>query len=194
MSEVFLFFVQKKQKKCLLFLHDSYYKKAQIRLALKGKTMTNEMSTLNSDSIIPELKASNVKSVFQKLSTHVHRLIGTPERFILGHLLEQEKRENSGIGNGVAIAHMRLPRLTHPMIIYSKLSQSVDFNANDGEPVDLLCLILSPDHEGSVHLQRLAKVTRFFRDISFCDKLRTATDKDEIRQILKEINYHKLAA
>lgn len=175
-------------------MHDSYYKKARVKLALKGKTMTNEINKLHFDSIITELKSTSVKGVFQKLSVHVHRLIGTPEKLIFNYLIESEKTDNSGIGNGVAIAHMRLPRLTHPMIIYSKLSQSIDFKSNDGEPVDLVCLILSPEHEGAKHLQRLSKVTRFFNDRVFCNKLRQAKDKDDIRQALKDINNHRIAA
>ena len=108
--------------------------------------------------------------------------------------MDLEKQGSSGIGNGVAISHMRLPRLTRPMIIYSKLSHMVDFNANDGEPVDLMCLVLSPEFEGPKHLQRLAKVTRFFNDEHFCNQLRQASDKQDIRFILKEMNDRKLAA
>ena len=156
--------------------------------------MTNEMNMMHFDSILPELKATNVKQIFQGLSAHVSHLIGTPEKFLFDSLMELEKQESSGIGNSVAISHMRLPRLTRPMIIYSKLSHMVNFNANDGEPVDLICLVLSPEFEGPKHLRRLAKVTRFFNDKHFCDQLRQANNKEEVRFALKEINDRKLAA
>ena len=156
--------------------------------------MTNEMSTIHFDSIITELKATSVIQVFQNLSTHVSRLIGTPEKSILDALTNAEKEVNSGIGHGVAISHMRLPRLTRPMIIYAKLPNAVDFVSNYGDPVDFMCLVLSPEFEGAKHLQRLAKVTRFFNDINFCEQLREAKNKDDIYLILKEINARKLAA
>lgn len=156
--------------------------------------MTKEMTTLNFDSIITDLKATNVKQVFQKLSHHVHRLIGTPESTILETLISFEKEGTSGIGGGVAISHMRLPRLTHPMIIYAKSSNDINFQAHDGEFVDLICLVLSPEHEGVKHLQRLSKVTRFFNDKNFCDMLRHAEDKADIRQALKIMNHSRVAA
>jgi PTS system nitrogen regulatory IIA component len=172
----------------------AFIREHKLNWTLKGKAMTNEINVLHFDSIITELKATNVKQVFQTLSTHVSRLIGTPEKFILESLINSEKQENSGIGHGVAISHMRLPRLTRPMIVYAKLLSIVDFQSSDGEPVDLVCLILSPEFEGSKHLQRLAKVTRFFNDKNFCAELRAAEDKDDIRLTLKEMNNRKLAA
>jgi PTS system nitrogen regulatory IIA component len=169
-------------------------RKHKLNWTLKGKAMTNEMNMLHFDSILTELKATNVKQIFQTLSTHVSRLIGTPEKFLLDSLVDLEKQGSSGIGQGVAVSHMRLPRLTRPMIVYAKLSDVVEFQSSDAEPVDLICLVLSPEFEGPKHLQRLAKVTRFFNDKNFCNQLRAAQDKESIRQALKEVNNRKLAA
>lgn len=156
--------------------------------------MSNNIHELRFDSIMPDLKVTGTKQVFQKLSAHISRLVGTPEEFVLGALLEQERQQSSGIGQGVAIPHLKLPRLTKPVVVFVKLSRSVDFNAVDKEPVDLVCLVLSPSYEGPKHLRRLAKVTRFLSDTSFCDALRAAKDKDDIRMILKEVNSRKMAA
>lgn len=154
----------------------------------------NIQQELRFDSIIAELKVTGSKQVFQKLSEHVSRLVGTPQKTVKESLLAQEKAQSSGIGQGVAIPHMKLPSLTKPLVIFAKLARPVDFKSSDDEPVDLVCLVLSPTHDGPKHLRRLARTTRFFTDKSFCNQLRSATDIDDIRLIVKEINNRKMAA
>lgn len=156
--------------------------------------MSNNIHALRFDSIISELKAANSKQVFQKLAKHVSTLTGTSEKSLLATLLGHEREQSSGIGNGVAIAHVKLPRLTKAAVIFARLPRGVDFAAIDDQPVDLVCLILSPAYDGPKHLRRLAKVTRYMTDTSFCDELRKAEDTDDIRLVLKEINERKLAA
>ena len=156
--------------------------------------MTNDINVLHFDSILTDLKSGNVKQVFQDLSEHINKLIGTPAQTLFDNFTNLEKQSGSGIGNGIAISHMKLPRLTRPLVIYARLTNMVDFNANDGDPVDMICLVLSPEYEGPVHLQRLSKVTRAFNDKPFCNQLRQANDKEEIRMMLKEINSRKIAA
>ena len=146
------------------------------------------------DTILPNLKASNSKQVFQKLSTHISNIIGTPDKKLFDIFVRQEDSLNSGIGHGVAIAHAKLPRLTRPMIIYSKLEKSVHFNAADGELVDMVAVVLSPEFEGTKHLQRLAMVTRFFNDKQAREILHEANDFESIRNAVKIINERKKAA
>lgn len=156
--------------------------------------MTNDIHELHLDLILPDLKVETAKQVLQKICVHTCRLTGTPEKYLMDILQKQEQEQSSGIGNGVAIMHARLPRLTRPLVIFTKLSRLVDFKAADGDPVDLACLVLSPEYEGTIHLSRLAKVTRFFSDKDFCDSLRAAEDGDEIRLVLKNMNTRKMAA
>ncbi len=156
--------------------------------------MANDIQKIEFDSILIELKTSGVKHALKTLSTHVHRLIGAPEDKIFTQIIALEKEGTSAIGNGVSIPHMRLPRLTRSMTIFAKLSSSVDFGANDGEPVDMICLVLSPEFEGTKHLQRLHTVTRFFNNKEIREALRGAEDKDDVRMILKQENHLRLAA
>ena len=156
--------------------------------------MTDNIQEIHFDSIVFDLKAGNVKQIYQTLSRHINRLIGTPEKVLFDHLMDSEKEGTAGIGNGVAIPHMRLPRLTNPFIIFVKLAHEVDFKANDDLPVDMVCMVLSPEFEGPKHLARLSQVTRLFNQKEFCDRLRNAQDKDDVRQVVKDLNSRKIAA
>jgi len=156
--------------------------------------MTNHTQPMHIDNILLDINADNVKQVFQHLSKHVCQLIGTPEEFLLSSLWQREERQNSGIGHGVAVLDAKLPRLTRPIIIYSTIAKPIEYNASDNEPVDMIALVLSPEFEGSKHLQRLAMVTRFFNDTYVRNTLRQADSYDDIRMVVKDINERKKVA
>ena len=154
----------------------------------------NNMQEIYFDTIIPDIKVSNEKQVFNKITNHVSNIIGTSEKMLMQTLMENDENKNAGIGNGVAIAHARLPRLTRPILVYATLNNAVEFNAVDDQPVDLVAVVLSPDFEGPKHLQRLSNVTRFFRNNETCNALRDADGYDGIRNAVKHINEIKKAA
>ncbi|MEM8832933.1 MAG: PTS sugar transporter subunit IIA [Pseudomonadota bacterium] len=156
--------------------------------------MTNTKQELRFDSILFDIHANSMKHLHQKLADHISQLIGTPKQSILTHLTDAEKEENSAIGNGVAIPHMRLERLTKPMIIFAKLEKAIDEKSADGIPIDLACLVLSPDYEGNKHLQRLAMVSRAFKNDNFCQSLRATTSSMEVRQVMQTAKEGRLAA
>ncbi len=156
--------------------------------------MSHNINQLRFDSILPDLKVTGRKQIFHHLSAHVQKLIGSPSDNLANALYDLEKECSSGIGNGVAIPHTKLPRLTNPLVIFTRASNPIDFKAADNMPVDLICLVLSPNHEGASHLQLLAKVSRFFNDKYFCESLRHAQDSDDIKMILNDVNRKRLAA
>jgi len=156
--------------------------------------MSNNIQDMFVDTIISDLKASSKKEVYKKLANHVATLIGTPENFLLDIINKNEQQQSSAMGNGVAVAHAQLPRLTRPIIVLAKTTQGVDFMADDGEPVDLITLVLSPEFEGPTHLQRIALVARFFNDETARKNLREAEDYESIRSTIKQMNERKKAA
>ncbi len=159
-----------------------------------GKSNMLAVHAVNFDLILPSISVATKKQVFSELSKQVAYIIGVNEALFLNNLMEQELEGSSGVGNGISIPHMRLPRLTRPFVVFAKLAKSVDFDSIDSEPVDMVCMVLSPDHEGSKHLRRLSEITRFFRNDHVCDKLRHAEDKAEIRNILHEVKLQRFAA
>ena len=58
----------------------------------------------------------------------------------------------------------------------------------------MIALVLSPEFEGSKHLQRLAMVTRFFNDTYVRNALRQANSYDDIRMVVKDVNERRKAA
>ena len=144
--------------------------------------------TVDFDLILSPIKAMSKKQILQELSAETARVIGANETVLLNHLMKQEMKNTSGIGHGVSIPHMRLARLTRPFIVFVKLENAIDFDSVDSELVDLVCLVLSPEHEGSKHLRRLSEITRLFQNLDFCKTLRSAQDRDDVKLALKQSN------
>ena len=87
-------------------------------------------------------------------------------------LMQREKLGSTGVGNGVAIPHGKLPKLDKLFGLFARLDRPVDFEALDGQPVDLIFLLLAPEGAGADHLKALARVARLLRDPEVARKLR----------------------
>src|SRR5437667_12702490 len=124
------------------------------------------------NAIIPALKVNSKKQVLQKLAAKAAELCGQSERTILEILQQREKLGSTGVGNGIAIPHGKLPKLSKLFGLFVRLEQPVDFEALDGQPVDLIFLLLAPEAAGADHLKALARVARLLRDPEIARKLR----------------------
>lgn len=156
--------------------------------------MNNFSKDIRFNLILPEVKADNNKRAFAAIAEQTAPLCGLPEADLLERFLDREKIASSGIGGGVAIPHMKFRRLDKPFMILAKLSKEVEFKAVDGEPVDLVCIIMSPDKDGPVHLRRLSRVTRMLRNAMLCDRLRAADDVKSMIDVLMENDQLMMAA
>lgn len=132
------------------------------------------------DYILPSLVAANQKQVFRLIGHELSKLIGVQERILSDKLMEKEKESSSAMGNGVAVTHLHMS-LSKPISIYVKLKTAIDFNAPDNMPVDIICLLLTPERDGAAYLRTLARLSRLLRNPSFCNKLRAAEDEKSIR-------------
>jgi PTS system nitrogen regulatory IIA component len=136
------------------------------------------------NAIIPALKVNGKKQALQEIASKAAELTGQNERAILEILLQREKLGSTGVGNGVAIPHGKLPKLNNVFGRFARLDRPVDFEALDGQQVDLVFLLLAPEGAGADHLKALARVARLLRDPEVARKLRESHDADAIYAVL----------
>lgn len=141
---------------------------------------------LSGDAILPALKATSKKQAIHDLAAHAAKLFGLSERDVFETLLQRERLGSTGIGSGIAIPHGKLPGLSGLRGLFARLDKPIDFEALDGEPVDLLFLLLAPEGAGADHLKALARVARILRDSSVTAKLRASRDASTIHALLTE--------
>lgn len=130
------------------------------------------------NAILPALKVNNKKQALQELAARGAVLSGQNERAIFEILTQREKLGSTAVGNGIAIPHGKMQNLTRLFGLFARLDRPIDFEALDGQPVDLIFLLLAPEGAGADHLKALARVSRLLRDKATCEKLR-GTDSAE---------------
>ena len=136
------------------------------------------------NAIIPALKVNGKKQALQEIAAKAAGLTGQSERAILEILLQREKLGSTGVGNGVAIPHGKLAKLGQVFGLFARLERPIDFEALDGQPVDLVFLLLAPEGAGADHLKALARVARLLRDPEVARKLRASNGAEAIYAVL----------
>ena len=148
---------------------------------------------ISSDVVVANLKATSKKQVLHSLARRASKQTGVNERDIFDVLMERERLGSTGVGNGIAIPHGKLPTLKRLHGLFALLEQPVDFQAIDEHPVDLIFLLLAPESAGADHLKALAKISRVLRNRGICDKLRGSETSDALYAILTANMEHQAA-
>src|SRR6476469_7518667 len=136
------------------------------------------------DAILPALKVNSKKQVLQELAAKAAALSNQSEQAIVEILQQREKLGSTGVGNGIAIPHGKLAKLEKLFGLFARLERPVDFEALDGQPVDLVFLLLAPEAAGADHLKALARVARLLRDAEVARKLRESRDAEALYAVL----------
>jgi PTS system nitrogen regulatory IIA component len=138
------------------------------------------------DAVFPDVRAKNKKQVLQALAQRAAKLTRLEERVILETLNQRERLGSTGVGRGIAIPHGRVPGLSRIVSLFARLDEPVEFDALDNEPVDLIFLLLAPEHAGADHLKALARISRLLRHPQSIERLRASKDRAAIYSVLTE--------
>lgn len=141
---------------------------------------------IDRDAVLPSLRVGTKKQALQELSERAARLCGLPAREIFDALLQRERLGSTGIGNGIAIPHGKLANVDHIFGVFARVEKPIDFEALDGEPVDLILLLVAPESAGADHLKALARAARLLRSQSTTAKLRATRDPSMLYSVLAE--------
>ena len=141
---------------------------------------------ITQDGIVPSLNAKSKKQALQVLASRAAELTGQSQRDIFETLLQRERLGSTGVGHGIAIPHGKLGSLKRIFSLFARLSEPIDFDAIDDEPVDLIFLLLAPESAGADHLKALARISRLMREPSAIDKLRGSKDRSALYSVLTE--------
>ncbi len=141
---------------------------------------------LTPQSVLASVKAVSKKQLLQELSAFAAVHSGLAESDVYEALLQRERLGSTGIGHGVAIPHGKLPKLNRLIGIFARLEKPVDFDALDGQQVDLVFLLLAPEGAGADHLKALSRVARALRDPAIAQKLRKSHDASALFALLTQ--------
>lgn len=106
---------------------------------------------------------------------------------IFARLLARERLGSTGLTEGVALPHARLPDLTSSRGSFIRLREAVDFDSQDGQLVDLVFVLLVPESTHQGHLHLLAQLATLFRDAAICRQLRSLSDAQQAHQLFSQV-------
>jgi len=105
---------------------------------------------------------------------------------LLDVLMKREALRSTGIEQGVAFPHGRVPGLKGLRAGFGRSREGVNFDAFDGRPTHFFFMLLIPEGGEGEHLRALARLNRLFQDEDFRQRLLNVDDADTLYQVLTE--------
>jgi PTS system nitrogen regulatory IIA component len=138
------------------------------------------------DAVIVDLKATAKREVLEEICAAVAAAEPAADRGKLIEVLsERERLQSTGIGEGVAIPHGKVPGLPRLIAAFAKSKHGVDFDSVDGQKTHLFFLLVMPENAGGQHLKALARISRSLRDPAFRRSVEAAGTRDEVLRAIE---------
>jgi len=147
----------------------------------------NIMDILVKDAVILDLGVRTKRDVLAEMAAALAKVEPRIEADrLLEVLLEREALQSTGIGEGVAIPHGKMPGLDRLVAAFARSSEGVDFESIDGQSTHHFFLLVVPEHSGGQYLKALARISRFFRNAAFRQRLADAESLEEVIRAIEE--------
>ena len=156
-------------------------------------SILNLEELLNPNSFLLIQNPTSKKLVFDKVCKKAFEKYNIDQDLLFSNLIEREKIGTITIGNGIAIPHVQNDQITKPSCIVAILSDGLDFDALDNNPVDLIVFLILPEVNKSENLQILAQVSRLLRNTDITDKLRGCKSEESAFAIISHHLKNKAA-
>ena len=155
--------------------------------------MLNLEELLNENSFLLIQDPTSRKMVFNKICDKAFIDYKIDKNFLLTNLIKREKIGTTTIGNGIAIPHIQNNQVIKPSCIVAILSEGLDFEALDNNPVDLIVFLMLPELSKPANLQILAQISRFLRNSEITNKLRGCKSEESAFAIITQHLNNKAA-
>jgi PTS system nitrogen regulatory IIA component len=142
---------------------------------------------LPTGAVVDGLLAETKEGVLRELSEAVCRRFPdlSPDR-LTAILMDREGLGSTGIGEGVAIPHGKVPGIDRLVAVFGRSRGGVQFASLDGKPAMFFFLILAPENSAGLHLKALARISRLFKDQRFRERLLAAEGIEGLSLVLRE--------
>ena len=135
-------------------------------------------------NIVLDLDATSKKRVFEQAGLLFENNLHIAQKKVFDSLFAREKLGSTGLGQGVAIPHGRIKGLPKAAAAFLRMKEPVLFEAPDGRPVNLICILLVPEKATDQHLQILSELAQMFSIKSFRESLLTCKNAEETHQLI----------
>ncbi len=148
---------------------------------------------LKADAVKSIASCTSKKRLFHDLGELAEASYNLNASDVIEALLKREDLGPTGVGQGIALPHARMPEANNVVGLFLRLEKPLDFDAVDRQPVDLVFALIAPEDAGVDHLKALALVSRTLRDQAVCTKLRANSETNTLHAILTELEASQAA-
>jgi PTS system nitrogen regulatory IIA component len=141
---------------------------------------------LSASDVVLGVRAKGKSSVLRELATRAASALGLSADAVATEIEKRDELGSTGIGSGVSIPHARFRDVKKAFGLLVRLEQPIEFDAIDGQPVDIVFLLVLPAASQLDQLNALAAVARKLRDRDVLRKLRAATTATELFRAVTE--------
>jgi len=141
---------------------------------------------LSAADIAIDVRAADKASLLRELAGRAAAAVNLAADMVVAEIEKRDDLGSTGIGRGVAIPHARLREIKKPLGLLARLKSPIEFDAIDGQPVDLVFLLVLPAASQLDQLNCLAAVARTLRDTEVLRKMRSATSTIELYRAVAE--------
>jgi PTS system nitrogen regulatory IIA component len=135
---------------------------------------------LSAADVAVDVRAVDKAGLLKELAGRAAAALNLPVDIVVGEIAKRDELGSTGIGRGVAIPHARLREVKKPLALLARLKSAIEFDAVDGQPVDLVFLLILPAASQLDQLNALSAVARKLRDRDVLGKMRSATSSTEL--------------
>lgn len=143
-------------------------------------------SLLQPGNVLVDVDTTSKKRLFEQAGQLFQSSHDVSASEVFDSLFSREKLGSTALGYGIAIPHGRIKHLKETACAFIRLKTPTEFDAPDGQPVDLVFILLAPAAATDIHLQILGELAAMFSDEDFRAKLRGATNAAELHRLITE--------
>ena len=134
-------------------------------------------------NILLDSESTSKKRVFERVGLLFENTDQISRSQVFDSLFAREKLGSTGLGQGVAIPHGRVKNLREGVAAFVKTSHAIPFDSPDGQPVNMIFVLLVPERATDLHLQLLAELAEMFSNKAFREQLQNCDDPAVIHQL-----------
>jgi PTS system nitrogen regulatory IIA component len=139
---------------------------------------------LSPNDVMIDVAAADKQKLLSALARKAGAIVDVRPERILAELEKREELGSTGVGGGVALPHARFDQVGKPVGVFVRLRKPIAFDAVDGQPVDIVFLLLLPQTPNGDTLGALASIARKLRKPEIAMALRGARNSAEIYRTL----------
>ena len=142
------------------------------------------------NNVLLDVALSSKRRVFDEVGLLFQNQQGIARATVFDSLFARERLGSTGIGQGVAIPHGRIARLSAPVGAFLRLKEAIPFEAPDAKAVKLLFFVLVPEEATDIHLQILASLAEMFAQAAMRDALASLPTSEQVHGALTQFHSH----